>query len=106
MAIVNPEKHTSAAQMLIKCNNGGGLTTPRSQVPALTSSPSPAIAAARRHRQGRRDTVNETLCGSRLRNIVLPFHTQKEHEISTMSKNIILKAYSHALVPPSKHFAL
>jgi serine/threonine protein kinase len=45
MAIVNPEKRASAAQMLVKCYNGGGLTTPRSQVPALTSSPSPAIAA-------------------------------------------------------------
>lgn len=47
MAIVNPEKRASAAQMLVKCYNGGGLTTPRSQVPALTSSPSPAIAPAR-----------------------------------------------------------
>jgi serine/threonine protein kinase len=46
MAIVNPEKRASAAQMLVKCYNGGGLTTPRSQVPALTSSPSLAIAAA------------------------------------------------------------
>ena len=46
MAIVNPEKRASAAQMLVKCYNGRGLTTPRSQVPALTSSPSPAIATA------------------------------------------------------------
>jgi hypothetical protein len=47
MVIVNPEKRASAAQLLVKCYNGGGLTTPRSQVPALTSSPSLAIAAAR-----------------------------------------------------------
>lgn len=46
MAIVNPEKRASAAQMLVKCYSGG-LTTRRSQVPALTSSPSPAIASAR-----------------------------------------------------------
>ena len=34
MAVVNLEKRASAAQMLVKCYNGGGLTTPRSQVPA------------------------------------------------------------------------
>jgi hypothetical protein len=47
MAIVNPEERASAAQMLVKYFNGVGLSTPRNQVPALTSSPSPAIAAAR-----------------------------------------------------------
>lgn len=41
MAIVNPEKRASAAQMLVKCFNGKGLTTPRNQVPALISSLSP-----------------------------------------------------------------
>ena len=43
MAIVNPERRASAAQMLVKCYNGVGLSTPRNQVPALTST----IAAAR-----------------------------------------------------------
>ena len=47
MAIVNPEERASAAQMLVKCYGGAGLSTPRNQVPALISSPSPAIAAAR-----------------------------------------------------------
>jgi serine/threonine protein kinase len=39
MAIVNPEERASAAQMLVKCFNGTGLSTPRSRVPALTSNP-------------------------------------------------------------------
>ena len=43
MAIVNPERRASAAQMLVKCYNGVGLSTPRNQVPALTST----ISAAR-----------------------------------------------------------
>jgi hypothetical protein len=43
MAIVDPERCASAAQMLVKCYNGVGLSTPRNQVPALTST----IAAAR-----------------------------------------------------------
>jgi predicted protein tyrosine phosphatase len=43
MAIVDPERRASAAQMLVKCYNGVGLSTPRNQVPALTST----IAAAR-----------------------------------------------------------
>jgi serine/threonine protein kinase len=47
MAVVNPEGRASAAQMLIKCFNGEGLSTPRNQVPALPISPSPAIAPAR-----------------------------------------------------------
>lgn len=47
MAIVNPEERASAAQMLVKYFDGAGLSTPRNQVPALTSSPPPAIAAAR-----------------------------------------------------------
>jgi serine/threonine protein kinase len=47
MAIVNPEERASAAQMLVKCYNGVGLSTPRNQVPALTSSPPSTIAAAR-----------------------------------------------------------
>jgi hypothetical protein len=41
MAIVNPEQHASAAQMLVKYFNGVGLSTPRNQVPALTNSPPP-----------------------------------------------------------------
>ncbi len=45
MAIVNPERRASAAQMLVKCYNGVGLTTLRTQVPALVSSPSPPLAA-------------------------------------------------------------
>lgn len=47
MAIVNPEERASAAQMLVKYFDGAGLSTPRNQVPALTTSPSPTIAAAR-----------------------------------------------------------
>jgi hypothetical protein len=47
MAIVNPKERASAAQMLVKYFNGLGLSTPRNQVPALTSSPPPKIAAAR-----------------------------------------------------------
>jgi serine/threonine protein kinase len=44
MAIVDPEQRASAAQMLVKCYGGAGLTTPRIQVPALVSSPSPLAA--------------------------------------------------------------
>jgi len=47
MAIVNPKKRASAAQMLLKHFDGAELNTPRNQVPALTSSPPPKIAAAR-----------------------------------------------------------
>jgi len=43
MAIFNPEKRASAAQMLVKCFNGEGLSTPRNQVPALNSSPAAVI---------------------------------------------------------------
>lgn len=42
-----PKKRASAAQMLVKYYNGVGLSTPRNQAPALISSPSPAITAAR-----------------------------------------------------------
>ncbi len=47
MAIVNPEERASAAQMLVKYFNGVGLSTPWNQVPALITSPSSTIAAAR-----------------------------------------------------------
>jgi serine/threonine protein kinase len=47
MAIVNPEERASAAQMLVKYFDGAGLSTPRNQVPALTTSPSTTIAADR-----------------------------------------------------------
>jgi serine/threonine protein kinase len=47
MAIVNPEERASAAQILLKHFDGAGLSTPRNQVPVLTSNPPPAIAAAR-----------------------------------------------------------
>jgi hypothetical protein len=47
MAIVNPGERASAGQMLVKCFDGAGLSTPRNQIPALTSSPPPKIAAAR-----------------------------------------------------------
>jgi predicted protein tyrosine phosphatase len=43
MTIVNLERRASVAQMLVKCYNGVGFSTPRNQVPALTST----IAAAR-----------------------------------------------------------
>ena len=46
MAIVGPEERASAAQMLVKHFDGVGLSTPRHQVPTLTSSPPPRIAAA------------------------------------------------------------
>ena len=45
MAIANPEERASAAQMLVKCFNGAGLSTPRNHVPALNTSP--AIVAAK-----------------------------------------------------------
>jgi serine/threonine protein kinase len=44
MAIMDPKERASAAQMLVKCFNGEGLSTPRNQVPALQATP--AIAAA------------------------------------------------------------
>jgi serine/threonine protein kinase len=47
MAIVNPEERASAAQMLVKYFDGAGLSTSLNQVPALTSSPPPKIAATR-----------------------------------------------------------
>lgn len=47
MAIVNPEERASAAQMLVKYFDGKGLSTPRNQVPTLTTSLSPTIAAAK-----------------------------------------------------------
>jgi hypothetical protein len=46
MAIVNPEERVSVAQMLVKYFDRIGLSTPRNQVPALTSSPYPTIASA------------------------------------------------------------
>ncbi|KAL6241265.1 hypothetical protein RBB50_011738 [Rhinocladiella similis] len=43
MATLNPVKRASAAQMLVKCFDGAGLSTPRSQVPTLNTIPaSPA----------------------------------------------------------------
>ena len=47
MAIINLEERASAAQMLVKCFGGVGLSTPQNQIPALTSSPYFTIAAAR-----------------------------------------------------------
>lgn len=47
MAFINPEERASAAQMLDKLFNGAGLSTPRNQIPSLTSSPSPTVAVAR-----------------------------------------------------------
>lgn len=47
MAIVDPARRASAAQMLVKCYNGEGLSTPGNQVPALASGAPPKIAAAR-----------------------------------------------------------
>ncbi|KAF2258233.1 kinase-like protein [Lojkania enalia] len=43
MAFVNPEERASAAQMLVEYFDGAGLSTPRNQVPALTSSPPPPL---------------------------------------------------------------
>ncbi|KAH8669292.1 kinase-like domain-containing protein [Ilyonectria robusta] len=50
MARVKPEERASAAQMLVKCYNGQGLTTPQNQIPPLISpakadSKAPAAAA-------------------------------------------------------------
>lgn len=39
MAIYDPAKRASAAQMLIKCFNGQGLSTPRNKVPTLVGNP-------------------------------------------------------------------
>jgi len=44
MAIFDPEKRASAAQMLVKCFDGEGLSTPRNKVPALNSSPATVVA--------------------------------------------------------------
>jgi len=43
MAILDPEKRASAAQMLVKCFNGEGLSTPRNQIPALIASPTSIV---------------------------------------------------------------
>jgi hypothetical protein len=47
MVIEDPAQRASAAQMLVKLNAGKGLSTPRDQVPALTSGAPPESAAAR-----------------------------------------------------------
>lgn len=47
MAIENPERRASAAQMLVMNYGGAGLSTPGNQVPALTIDSSSTIAAAR-----------------------------------------------------------
>jgi serine/threonine protein kinase len=47
MAMVNPEERASAAQMLVKCFNGEGLSTPRILVPALPICPSLTSASTR-----------------------------------------------------------
>jgi hypothetical protein len=47
MAIINPDEGASAAQMLIKHFNGFEISPPRNQVPKITNSPAPAIAATR-----------------------------------------------------------
>jgi hypothetical protein len=47
MAVVNPKERASTAQMIVKHYDRAGLNTPRNQVPALISSPSPAITTAR-----------------------------------------------------------
>lgn len=39
MARINPDERASAAQMLVKCFNGEGLSTPRAKVPRLITSP-------------------------------------------------------------------
>ena len=46
MAEINPEERASAAQMLVKCFDGGGLTTLRSQVPALLPVKAKTTASA------------------------------------------------------------
>ena len=43
MATIDPARRASAAQMLVKCFNGEGLSTPRHQVPALPIGPSATI---------------------------------------------------------------
>lgn len=44
MAMVKPEERASAAQMLVKCYNGEGLSTPRHRIPALPIKPSPVVS--------------------------------------------------------------
>lgn len=46
MAIINLKQRASAAQMLVKCFNGDGLSTPRNQIPALRNSPPSAMATS------------------------------------------------------------
>ncbi len=43
MATFDPEKRASAAQMLVKCFNGVGLSTPRNQIPVLVTSPTTIV---------------------------------------------------------------
>jgi serine/threonine protein kinase len=51
MAVVDHERRASAAQMLVKCFEGNGLTTPKHLVPALASSndgkPNPVVQPSR-----------------------------------------------------------
>ncbi|CAH0022777.1 unnamed protein product [Clonostachys rhizophaga] len=65
MIIVNPEERASAAQMLVKCFQGEGLSTPQNQIPPLiapaeTDSAAPAAAvhgsSAAQPRAWRRNT--------------------------------------------------
>lgn len=41
MANMNPEGRPSAAQMLVKCFDGLGMSTPRNEVPPLNTTPQP-----------------------------------------------------------------
>ncbi|RMD39621.1 hypothetical protein DV735_g5509, partial [Chaetothyriales sp. CBS 134920] len=44
MSVINPKERASAAQMLVKCYNGLGLSTPQNQIPPLISTrPSPTF---------------------------------------------------------------
>jgi serine/threonine protein kinase len=60
MAFVNPVERCSAAQMLIKYYDGAGLSTPRNQVPALTTDPPSTVVAARGHAPARRALATRT----------------------------------------------
>lgn len=59
MAAFDPDERASAAQILVKQYNGGGLTTPRRFIPVLTARPQPSLTIA--HHENRSPTPSLSL---------------------------------------------
>lgn len=53
MARVDPDGRASAAQMLVKCFDGAGLTTPRNEVPAICLKPRASVRGQPKNRTAR-----------------------------------------------------